>query len=55
MSTMAVLHWAVSQSVFVIRIVSYRSDDSQDLDCTVSKVGFSPLGIIICKYSIIYT
>ncbi len=29
--TMAFLHWSVSQSIFVTRIVSYFSDDTQDV------------------------
>ena len=48
--TMAVLHWAVSQSIFVVRVVSYWSDGSQDFDSTITAGNFSPLGIIICKF-----
>ena len=48
--TMAVLHWAVSQSIFVVRVVSYWSDGSQDFDSTITAGNFSPLGIIVCKF-----
>ena len=50
-TAMAVLHWAVSQSVFVVRVVSYWSDGTQDFPATVTQSGYSPLGIIICKSS----
>ena len=45
---MALLHWTVSQSIFVIRIDSQWSDGSPDIVATISAAYYSPLAIIIC-------
>lgn len=52
MSSMAILHWLVSQSVFVVQIVSYWSDGSQDINSSIAQDGYSPLGIMLCKSSL---
>ena len=46
--SMALLHWTVSQSVFVVRVVSHHSDGSVDAGSTITAAGYSPLGIMIC-------
>ena len=45
---MALLHWTVSQSVFVVRVISHFSDGSLDVGSTITAAGYSPLGIMIC-------
>ena len=49
MISMALLHWTVSQSIFVVRVVSHYSDGSLDAGSTITAAGYSPLGIMICK------
>ena len=44
----ALLHWTVSQSVFVVRVISHYSDGSLDAGSTITAAGYSPLGIVIC-------
>ena len=46
--SMALLHWTVSQSVFVVRVISHYSDGSLDAESTITAAGYSPLGIMIC-------
>ena len=46
--SMALLHWTVSQSVFVVRVISHFSDGSLDVGSTITAAGYSPLGIMIC-------
>ena len=46
---MAILHWTVSQSIFVVKVFSFYSDGSSDPDSSVAVAAFSPAGIIICK------
>ena len=53
-ATMALLHWAVSQSVFVVRVVSHWSDGSEDVGSTITAGNFSPLGIITCEFLLLY-
>lgn len=47
-TSMAFLHWTVSQSVFVVRVISHYSDGSLDAGSTITAAGYSPLGIMIC-------
>ena len=49
--SMALLHWTVSQSVFVVRVISHYSDGSLDAESTITAAGYSPLGIMICMLS----
>ena len=49
--SMALLHWMVSQSVFVVRVISHYSDGSLDAGSTITAAGYSPLGIILCTLS----
>lgn len=44
---MAFLHWKVSQSVFVVRVISHYSDGSLDAESNITVAGYSPLGIMI--------
>ncbi len=46
--SMAVLHWTVSQSVFVVRVISNWSDGTLDIGSNITAAGYSPLGIMIC-------
>lgn len=46
--SMALLHWTVSQSVFVVRVISHYSDGSLDAESPITAAGYSPLGIMIC-------
>ena len=41
------LHWFVSQAMFFVRVLIYHEDGSVDLANGVSRVGFSPIGIIL--------
>jgi hypothetical protein len=41
------LHWFISQSIFFVRVVSYGVDGSEDPLGVTSRVGFSPIGIIL--------
>ena len=47
----AVLHWALSQSVFVIRIAAYYWDGTGDMDNSISSVAYSPIATISGKSS----
>lgn len=42
---MALLHWTVSQCVYVVRIISHYSDGSLDAGSNITAAGYSPLGI----------
>ncbi len=44
-----VLHWTVSQSVFVVKSIAHYSDGSEDVGSLVTVAAYSPEGIIICK------
>lgn len=46
LGTVAFLHWSISQSIFVTRIVSYFSDGTQDVQASYSACGFSIIAII---------
>ena len=46
--SMSLLHWTVSQSVFVVRVISHYSDGSLNAESTITAAGYSPLGIMIC-------
>lgn len=46
--SMALLHWTVSQSVFVVRVISHYSDGSLNVGSNITVAGYSPLGIMIC-------
>ena len=45
----ATIHWLISQSVFFVRVINYDPDGSKDQDPanSSSRVGFSPIGIVI--------
>lgn len=47
--SMAVFHWTVSQSVFVVRVISHYSVGSLDAGINITVAGYSPVGILICK------
>lgn len=47
-ASMMLLHWTVSQSVFVVRVVSRFSDGTLDPGSSLTISGYSPLGIMIC-------
>ena len=47
-TSVALLHWTVSQSVFVVRVISHWSDGSPDAGSNINAAGYSPLGIILC-------
>ena len=40
------LHWMLSQSVFVIRVISYYANGEEDTGSNVSATGYSPISII---------
>lgn len=46
--SMALLHWTVSQSVFVVRVISHYSDGSLDASSNITATIYSPLGIMMC-------
>ena len=50
-ASMSLLHWTVSQSIFVIRIDSQYSNGSPDTRSTITASCWSPLAIIICMFS----
>lgn len=41
------MHWFISQSVFFVRTVAYNPDGTKDPPSDTSRVGFSPIGIIL--------
>ena len=47
--SMAFFHWTVSQSVFVVRVISHYSVGSLDAGINITVAGYSPVGILICK------
>ena len=49
LSAMSVLHWTVSQSVFVVKIFSYYSDGRFYLGSSLTVAIYSPSAIIICE------
>ena len=49
MLSMVVLHWTLSQSIFVIRIAAYNWDGSRDTESSISAVAFSPIAVIACR------
>ena len=46
--SIALLHWTVSQSIFVVRVISHYSDGSLDSASTITAAGYSLLAIMIC-------
>lgn len=46
--SMMLLHWTVSQGVFVVSFVRRYSDCTPDPESTLTVAGYSALGIIIC-------
>lgn len=47
-TSVALLHWTVSQSVFVVAVTSYWSDGSLDAGSNINAAGYSLLAIILC-------
>lgn len=41
------LHWLISQAMFFVRVLMYNNDGSVDIASSASRVGFSPIGIIL--------
>ncbi len=41
-----ILHWLVSQSIFLVRISSYQSTGTLDIESGISTCGYSPIAII---------
>ncbi|CAD6586365.1 MAG: hypothetical protein ASARMPRED_002513 [Alectoria sarmentosa] len=41
------LHWLVSQAMFFVRVLMYNDDGSVEFASSASRVGFSPIGIIL--------
>ena len=56
MLSMIVLHWTISQSIFVIRIAAYYWDGKKDNESSISAVAFSPIAVIACRspFSILF-
>ncbi len=50
--TSGILHWLISQSLFLARITAYLPDGTVDQNSTFSTCGYSPIAIIISKPSI---
>ena len=50
MLTITILHWTLSQSVFVIRVISYYANGEEDTGSNLSAVGYSPISIITGNY-----
>lgn len=48
-ASMALLHWTVSQSVYVVKTFSHNSDESFDPNSSLTVAAYSSAGIIICK------
>lgn len=49
LSIMAILHWTVSQSIFVLQISSYNDNGSPDIGNSYPINGFSCLPILVCE------
>ena len=47
MLTSGLLHWFISQALFLVRIVMYEENGSGASLNAVSRVGFSPIGIVM--------
>jgi hypothetical protein len=50
--TSGIIHWLISQSLFLARITAYLPDGTVNQNSTFSTCGYSPIGIIISKLSI---
>jgi hypothetical protein len=49
--TSGIIHWLISQSLFLARITAYLPDGTVDSNSTFSTCGYSPIAIIISKPS----
>lgn len=47
MLTSALLHWFISQALFFVRVVTYEENGGGPGLVAVSRVGFSPIGIVM--------
>lgn len=47
------MHWFISQSIFFVRTVAYNPDGTKDPPNDTSRVGFSPIGIILAFYLVL--
>ena len=45
--TSGLLHWLISQALFLVRVVMYEENGGEAGSDTVSGVGFSPIGIVM--------
>lgn len=45
----AILHWTLSQSIFVVRITAFFSNGEQDYSSSISTAGTSPLAVLVCE------
>lgn len=48
-TTSSVLHWTISESLFLAKITSVKADGSPDPTNSFSACGYSPIAIFTCK------
>lgn len=52
-TTSAIMHWLVSQSLFLARITAFFSNGDVDVDSSFSTCGYSPIAVFVSKWKVL--
>jgi len=54
-ATSGIMHWLLSQSLFLARITAFTADDKVDVSNSFSTCGYSPIAIFISEFAGVLT
>ena len=47
------MHWLVSQSLFLARIIAFFTNGEVDVDSSFSTCGYSPIALFVSKWEVL--